>query len=525
MKIVGTRASGKPSWLVPGFVLIVAMASLIGVGSSANAATGPVPLGTAANFAVLAGSTVTSTGPTTINGDLGLSPGTSVTGFPPGQVNGTIHAADSLAAQAQADLTSAYDDAAARPVTATVPVELGGTTETPGTYNSAAGTFGITGTLTLDAQGNPDAVFIFQAASTLITAAASNVNLVNGAQASNVFWVVGSSATLGTNSALQGNVLALTSITVTTGTTIDGRALAINGAVTLDTNTITAPNPAPSPSPSSSPSSSPSPALTITKTADIRRAAPDDTVHYTITVTDTGPTAYAGATLTDSLSGVLGDAAYNDDATATAGAVSFTSPDLTWTGDLATGATVTVTYSVTVNHSITGNLNLANTVSSDTPGSNCPPGNSDPQCSVTVAVVTGMLSITAPSSADLGTAAPGRTASARLGTVQVTDGRAGLAGWTATVSSTDFTTGGGKAAETIPADDILYAISGFASTTGSATLTHTPGTNLSAGLQAVAQATNVHGDNSATWSPLIQVAVPSGAVAGTYSAIITHSVY
>jgi uncharacterized repeat protein (TIGR01451 family) len=512
MKIVGTRASGKPSWLMPGFVLIVAMASLIGVRSSASAATGSVPLGTAANFAVLAGSTVTSTGPTIINGDLGLSPGTSVTGFPPAQVNGTIHAADSLALQAQADLTGAYDAAAARPVTATVPVELGGTTETPGTYHSAAGTFGITGTLTLDAQGNPDAVFIFQAASTLITAAASNVNLINGAQASNVFWVVGSSATLGTNSALQGNVLALTSITVTTGTTIDGRALALNGAVTLDTNTITAPIPALIP------------ALTITKTADTRSAAPDGTVHYTITVTDTGQTAYAGAALTDSLTGVLHDATYDDDATATAGAVSFISPDLTWTGDLATGATVTITYSVTVNHSITGNLILANTVSSDTPGSTCPPGGSDPQCSVTVAVVTGFLSITAPGSADLGTAAPGGTASARLGTVQVTDDRAGLAGWTATVSSTDFTTGGGTAAETIPAHDILYSISGFASTAGSATLTRAPGTNLSTALQAVAQATNVHGDNSAAWSPLIQVAVPSGTVAGTYSATITHSV-
>src|ERR1700683_3400360 len=240
MKIVGTRASGKPSWLVPGFVLIVAMASLMGVRSSASAAMGPVPLGTAANFAVLAGSTVTSTGPTVINGDLGLSPGTSVTGFPPGQVNGTVHAADSVALQAQADLTTAYNDAAGQPATATIPTELGGTTETPGVYVSAAGTFGITGTLTLDAQGDPNAVFIFQAASTLITASASNVSLINGAQASNVFWVVGSSATLGTSSTLQGNILALTSITVTTGTTIDGRALARNGAVTLDTNTINA---------------------------------------------------------------------------------------------------------------------------------------------------------------------------------------------------------------------------------------------------------------------------------------------
>jgi hypothetical protein len=203
--------------------------------------TAPVPLGTAASFAVLAGSTITNTGPTTISGDLGLSPGTSVTGFPPGQVNGTIHATDRVALQAQADLTAAYDNAAARPVSATIPVELGGTTQTPGVYDSAAGTFGITGTLTLNAQGHPNAVFIFKAASTLITAAASNVSLINGAQASNVFWVVGSSATLGAGSTLEGNVLALTSITVTTGTTINGRALARNGAVSLDTDSITDP--------------------------------------------------------------------------------------------------------------------------------------------------------------------------------------------------------------------------------------------------------------------------------------------
>jgi hypothetical protein len=205
--------------------------------------TAPVPLGTAASFAVLAGSTITNTGLTAINGDLGLSPGTSVTGFPPGQVSGDTHVADSIALQAKADLTAAYINAAARPVSATIPVELGGTTQTPGVYDSPAGTFGITGTLTLDAQGDPNAVFIFKAASTLITAAASNVSLVNGAKASNVFWVVGSSATLGAGSTLQGSVLALTSITVTTGTAINGRALARNGAVTLDTDLITDPQP------------------------------------------------------------------------------------------------------------------------------------------------------------------------------------------------------------------------------------------------------------------------------------------
>lgn len=202
---------------------------------------GAVTLGTAANFAVLAGSTITNTGPTTITGDLGLSPGTSVTGFPPGQVNGTVHTADGVALQAKNDLAAAYDDAAGRPTTATIPVELGGTTRTAGVYDSPAGTFGITGTLTLDAQGDPDAVFIFKAASTLITASASSVNLVNGAQAANVFWKVGSSATLGTYSILRGNILALASITVTTGVIVDGRTLARTAAVTLDSDTITRP--------------------------------------------------------------------------------------------------------------------------------------------------------------------------------------------------------------------------------------------------------------------------------------------
>ena len=228
---------------VPALTLVLAMTVLIGMigPATADAATPTVALGTAANFAVLAGSTVTNTGPTVIDGDLGLSPGTAVTGFPPGQVNGTVHAADGAALQAKTDLGAAFDDAAGRPSTATVPVELGGTTKTPGVYDSPAGTFGITGTLTLDALGDPNAVFIFKAASTLITASASGVNLVNGAQAANVFWVVGSSATLGTYSILRGNVLALASITVTTGVTVDGRTLARTAAVTLDTDAITRP--------------------------------------------------------------------------------------------------------------------------------------------------------------------------------------------------------------------------------------------------------------------------------------------
>ncbi len=215
---------------------------------AARAAPAQVSLGAAASYGVLAASTVTNTGPTTINGDLGLSPGTAVTGFPPGQVNGTINAANGAALRAQNDLTAAYNAAAATPVTATIPVELGGTTVTPGVYASAAGTFGITGRLTLDARGNPNAVFIFKAASTLITASASSVVLVNGAQAANVFWVVGSSATLGTYSILQGSIMALASVTVTTGVTVDGRVLARTAAVTLDSDRITVPAGVPAPS-------------------------------------------------------------------------------------------------------------------------------------------------------------------------------------------------------------------------------------------------------------------------------------
>jgi Ice-binding-like/Bacterial Ig-like domain len=198
----------------------------------------PVNLGTAANFAVLAGSTITSTGNSTITGDLGLSPGTAITGFPPAVVSGSYHLADAVAAQAKLDLTTAFNDAAGRIGVLTVPTELGGTTLPAGVYNSAAGTFGITGALTLDGQGNPNAVFIFQAASTLITASNSSVVLINGAQAKNVFWQVGSSATLGTYCAFKGTILAQASITVTTGATVEGRVLARSAAVTLDSNAI-----------------------------------------------------------------------------------------------------------------------------------------------------------------------------------------------------------------------------------------------------------------------------------------------
>ncbi|MCX5068144.1 ice-binding family protein [Micromonospora lupini] len=206
---------------------------------SASAAESPVPLGTAADFAVLAGTTVTNTGLSVVTGDLGVSPGTAVTGFPPGQLNGAIHSNDGPAVQAKSDLAVAYNNAASRTTTDVVATELGGTTKTTGVYESAGGTFTLAGDLTLDAEGDPNAVFIFKTTTTLITGASSTVNLINGAQSCNVFWQVGSSVTLGANSLFRGNLLTFTSITVGAALEVDGRAMAINGAVTMDTDTVT----------------------------------------------------------------------------------------------------------------------------------------------------------------------------------------------------------------------------------------------------------------------------------------------
>jgi hypothetical protein len=227
-------------------------------------APGGLALGAACTFGVLAATTVTNTGATIVRGDMGLSPGTSVTGFadPPantyvgtgthtaglGLVTGTIHLTDpppassTDAATAQAALTVAYLDLQGRsaPAPATVAGDLGGLTLAPGIYKSTS-TLGITGALTLDGGGNANAVWIFQIASSLTTLGSSSVVLAGSAQAHNVFWQVGSDATLGTNSTFNGSILALNSVTVTTGATLNGRALARNAAVTLDTNMVTVP--------------------------------------------------------------------------------------------------------------------------------------------------------------------------------------------------------------------------------------------------------------------------------------------
>jgi hypothetical protein len=261
-------------------LLVVALTVPLAVGGtsallvSAAGAAPAIGLGTATGYAVLGGSTVTNTGPTVISGDLGLSPGISVTGFPPGTVNGSQHVADGAAGQAQTDTTTAYNTAAGLTTTGTVTADLGGQILGGGVYSGP--TLGLTGALTLDGAGDPSTVFVFRSSSTLITGTTSAVVLTGGASACNVFWQVGSSATLGVGSSLVGTVVALTSITANTGASVSGRLLARNGAVTLDTNTVSLPvctAAVPSPSPSASASASPTPSSSPTPSASASPSA------------------------------------------------------------------------------------------------------------------------------------------------------------------------------------------------------------------------------------------------------------
>lgn len=280
---------------------VVALFAWMAGFTPAYAADAPVGLGTAGRYSVLGGQTVTNTGPTILNGDLGVSPLDAVTGFPPGQVLGTVHAADANAAQAQSDLTIAYNDAAGRPSSASAGVFVNETL-LPGVY-TAGSALALNGALTLDGQGNANSVFIFQAGSTLTTASGSSIVLTNGAQACNIFWQVGSSATLGTGTSFKGNILALTSISVTTGVTIEGRALARNGSVTLDSNVFTAPGCAATPTgtstvtPTQSATGTPIQSTTALPT-QTATAAGTATQSATLTPTSTGTPALSGTTTT-----------------------------------------------------------------------------------------------------------------------------------------------------------------------------------------------------------------------------------
>lgn len=249
---------------------------------AANAATtidGPIDLGGATTFGVLGSSAVTNTGPTVISGDVGVSPGTSVTGFtgpPAGSFTGTLHQTDAFAATGQTDLTTAINTAAGLTPTTSGLGELGGLSLSPGVYSGGA--LSLTGNLTL--AGTASSIWVFQAASTLITASASSITMTGGATSCNVFWEVGSSATLGSSSVFIGTVMAHESITATTGATVAGRLLASNGAVTLDNNTVSIPTGC---APPGTTSVTDSPAFTSSTPPSATEGTP-----YSFTVTATG---------------------------------------------------------------------------------------------------------------------------------------------------------------------------------------------------------------------------------------------
>jgi hypothetical protein len=213
--------------------------------TSAVPCSGGVPVGTACSFGILAGSTATNSGISTfVTGDIGVWPGSAITGFAPSNYSGTIHAGDAVAQTAQGDLTVAYNYAAGAAGGAVLTADIGGQTLPAGVYKttSAQPSLGITGNLTLDGGGDPNAVWIFQIVSTLTTASTnSHIILINGASAHNVFWQVGSSATLGSTTIFQGTIMAQASISLNTGAVLNGRALARTGAVTLLSNAVNVP--------------------------------------------------------------------------------------------------------------------------------------------------------------------------------------------------------------------------------------------------------------------------------------------
>jgi ice-binding like protein len=231
----------KRIFFKPGGLLGICLTALVFAAIPAGAQASAVNLESAGSFVALGATTVTNTGPSVLNGDLGVAPGTSLTGFgSPAVVNGATHDNDAVAAQAQSDLTAAYNVAAGQPVEPAddlTGTDLGGLTLTAGAYRYTSSAQ-LTGVLTLDAQGDPNAQFVFEIGSTLTTASASSVVLINGASPCNVYWQVGSSATLDTTTAFQGNVMALTDISLNSGASVIGRVLARNGQISLIDNVL-----------------------------------------------------------------------------------------------------------------------------------------------------------------------------------------------------------------------------------------------------------------------------------------------
>ena len=357
-----TASPPNSARLITGFALAILLMQ-----RAASGAELPVDLGSAAGFGVLAGTTITSVGATVINGDLGLWPGSAVTGFPPGIVTGTMHVTDPIAQAAQGDLTTAFTDAAGRSTApSTVAGDIGGTTKPPGLYKSTSSLGILAGDLTLDAGGDPNAVWIFQVATTLTTWAGSlpihgRVILAGGAQAANVFWQVGDSATIGDYFEMKGNILALNSITMDTGSLLEGRALARNAAVTYAgggggtvpvlTNSVGATD------------------LAVFKTGPTNVFAGTN-FDYSITVTNLGPFTVTNLVVKDFLP-------TNLTFVSASGGGNFNGSQVIWTnlGNLAANASTNLTLTVTPSAS-PGNVTNFATVSSSSADSNLANNNS-----------------------------------------------------------------------------------------------------------------------------------------------------
>ncbi|WP_414637432.1 ice-binding family protein [Amycolatopsis sp.] len=374
-RVNSKSGSRRALWCaVVGLVSVTSILVLVGAlpTPQASAAEAPVGLGTAGSYSVLGGQAVTNTGPSTLAGDLGVSPGTAITGFPPGITAGATHAADAPAAQAQSDLVIAYNDAAGRAPTASVAGDLVGQTLTGGVYHST-GPLALSGTLTLDGRGDPGTVWIFQVASTLITASASHVNLINGAQACHVYWQVGSSATLGTTSNFVGTIMALTSITVATGTVVDGRALARNGQVSLDDNVFTTPGCDTTPTTTTTPptttdtTSSTAPTDSTTETTTTTGETTTTTGETTSTTGETTSTTGETTSTTGETTSTTGETtSTTGETTSTTGETTSTTGETTST----TGETTTTTGPTTTTGETTSTGHTTTTRSSTTPSSN-----------------------------------------------------------------------------------------------------------------------------------------------------------
>ncbi|MFW2512639.1 ice-binding family protein [Demequina sp. SO4-13] len=314
---------------------------MLGAGGTAIAATvldGPVDLGTAATYGVLGASAVTNTGPTVVNGDLGLSPDTSITGFdgaPNGTVNGTIHQTDAEAAQAQSDALVGYNVAASLSPTQTGIGELAGLSLTPGVYTG--GELALSDGSVLTLEGSAESVWVFQAASTLTVGSASQIIITGGASACNVFWQVGSSATIGTTADFSGTVMADQSVTATTGATIEGRLIALNGAVTLDTNVITAPTGC---APAGTPYETVAPTITSSEPTD---ATVGEEYDFTITAEGTPEPEFTAT-------GELPDGLELDGDSGVISGIPTTEGESTFTVTASNGTTpdATATYTITV---------------------------------------------------------------------------------------------------------------------------------------------------------------------------------